>query len=452
MKRPRLLLVDDEEYVRASLAEVLEAEGFDVTALAGAREALHWLEAHRADAIITDLRMPAGDGLLLLAEARKRGVPIPIVMITGVGTISEAVAAMKQGAFDFLQKPVEPAELVRAVQRAVEHQALKSEVSSLRKTLGRIRRAHAFLGGSAAMRAVREQIGKLAQDEGIVLIEGESGTGKDLAAEEIHMHGPRAAGPFVVVNCAAIAENSIETELFGSELRGHGGGARRVGRFEEAEGGTLVLDDIGALRPGAQSVLLRVLESGEYAPHGAARPRVADVRVIALARGELAALVRSKSFRPELYYRLEVHLLRLPPLHEHKDDIAEIALDTLGEGAPPLGAQALDVLSSYDWPGNVRELRNLLERARMAAGEDSIDADVLRSILEPVLARAQPKLGEFNLRRNVDERERETVIRALAQAGGVKRDASELLGIDARNFGYYLRKHKIRDGEWQIPR
>ena len=258
-------------------------------------------------------------------------------------------------------------------------------------------------------------------------------------------------GPFVVVNCAALAEETIESELFGSEAQS--GVTRRVGRFEEAEGGTLVLDDVGALRPKAQSALLRVLESGEYSPLEAARPRIADVRVIALTRGELAAQVKAKSFRPELYYRLEVLPLRLPPLREHKEDIAEIAADALGKNsAADLSVEALEVLASYDWPGNVRELRNLLERARMAAGEAPIDADVLRSILEPVLARAAPRVGELNLRRKVEERERETVIQALARTGGVKKDASDLLGIDARNFGYYVRKHKIRDGEWQTPR
>ncbi|MBK7642248.1 MAG: sigma-54-dependent Fis family transcriptional regulator [Planctomycetes bacterium] len=444
MKPPHVLIVDDEEFVRDSLEEILRHEGLATSAAAGAQEAVRFLETRECDAIVTDLRMPRGDGLSLLAEARRRGVSIPIVMITGVGTVGEAVQAMKAGAFDFLQKPVHPAELVRVVKRAVEHHALQREVQLLRGSVASLRRAEALIGESAPLRALREQLERLASTDSTVLITGETGTGKELCAREIHDHGARAPRLLVRLDCA----------------RSSGSAEQLAARLAEAEGGTLLLDDVGTLRAEAQSPLARLLERGEYQDERG-RTRTADLRVIATTSEDLAARVRAGTFGAELFHRLEVVPLRLPPLREHLEDIPAIAAHHLqhaksGGKARTLSPEAVEVLASHEWPGNVRELRNVLERALIVAGAAELSADVFRSILEPVMAQpparapdsSLARLTEFNLRRNVDLRERETVLSALQRCRGVKKEACDLLGIDPRNLGYYLRKHKLKESEW----
>ncbi len=443
MKR-HVLIVDDEEFVRSSLEEILALHGFSTSGAANAQEAVRFLQKKDCDAIVTDLRMPRGDGLALLSEARRRGVTIPIVMITGVGTVAEAVQAMKAGAFDFLQKPVHPDELVRVVTRAVEHRALQEEVQQLRGAVASLRRAEALVGSSAALHALREQIARLSTTDSTVLITGETGTGKELCAREIHEQGARSRRGFVRLDCAALAGQPGELEP----------------RLSEAEGGTLLVDDVAALRPEAQAALARLLERGEFLRAGGS-VGTADVRVIATSTEDLAARVRAGTLRPELFHRLDVVPLRLPPLREHLEDLPAIAAHhlqhaRLGGRGRTLGADAIEVLASHEWPGNVRELRNVLERALIVAGEGELTGDVFRAILEPVLARvsarapdtALVRLTEFNLRRNVDLREREVVLEALRRAKGVKKEACELLGIDPRNLGYYLRKHRIKEEEW----
>jgi DNA-binding NtrC family response regulator len=444
MKPAHVLIVDDEEFVRDSLEEILQRQGLETSAAAGAQEAVRFLERRDCDAIVTDLRMPRGDGLSLLAEARRRGVAIPIVMITGVGTVGEAVQAMKAGAFDFLQKPVQPEELVRVVTRAIEHHGLQRELQQLRGTVASLRRAEALVGSSAAMRALREQLARLAATDSTVLISGETGSGKELCAREIHDRSARSARLLVRIDCARFGGSAEELAL----------------RLSEAQGGTLLLDDVGALRPEAQAPLARLLERGEYEDAGGAL-RTADLRLVATTSEDLAARVRAGKLKAELFHRLDVVPLRLPPLREHLDDLPEIAAHhlqhaKLGGQARALAPDACEVLASHEWPGNVRELRNVLERALIVAGEGELSGDVFRSILEPVLAQpparapdsALARLTEFNLRRNVDLRERDVVLAALQRAAGVKKEACELLGIDPRNLGYYLRKHKIKEEEW----
>jgi len=444
MNPPHVLVVDDEEFVRDSLEEILRSKGFETSAAAGAQAAMRFLEKRDCDAIVTDLRMPQGDGLSLLHETRRRGVAIPIVMITGVGTVGEAVQAMKAGAYDFLQKPVQPEELVRVVTRAVEHQRLEHEVQQLRGTVASLRRAEELVGSSPAISALREQLARLATTDSTVLITGETGTGKELCAREIHDRSSRSRRLLVRIDCARFSGSSEEL----------------AARLAQAQGGTLLLDDVGALRPEAQSPLARLLERGEYEAAGG-RVRTADLRAVATTSDDLAARVRSGRLKAELFHRLDVVPLRLPPLREHLEDIPEIVAHhlqhaQLGGKARALAPDAQEVLASHDWPGNVRELRNVLERALIVAGEGALTGDVFRSILEPVLAQLPARapdsslgrLTEFNLRRNVDLRERDVVLGALQRAAGVKKEACDLLGIDPRNLGYYLRKHKIKEEEW----
>jgi DNA-binding NtrC family response regulator len=444
----RVLIADDEPFVRESLTEVLAGEGMRVVAVGGGREALRALESQPVDVVVTDLKMPEGDGMALLAETRRHGVAIPILVVTGVGTVSSAVEAMKAGAFDFLQKPVDPAELVLLVRRAAEHRGLLSEVSRLRRTLEDLRERGELAGGSPAMQRVRDVIAKVAPTDATVLVRGESGTGKALAAEEIHRASSRAGQAFVRVSCAALAEDAFDVAL----------DAQRGGRLATADGGTLVLDEIGTLKAASQARLLGFLERAERPSLASSGSPPPDVRVIAITNEDLNALVKSGAFRADLFYRLNLFPIEMPPLRAHKEDIPAIAEHLLerarqrrknavaGPARTRLSREALEVLSSYDWPGNVRELSNALERAVIVAGDAELDAELFRGIVESSLPSARP-IGqdEFHLRRNLDALEKDIVIKAIAHTQGKKKDAALLLGIDPRNLGYYLRKHKITD-------
>jgi two-component system response regulator HydG len=448
-----VLVVDDEAFVRDSIAEVLRADDWRVHTASGAKEAVEFLAQQVVDVIVTDLRMPEGDAFFLLEHAKRAAVEIPIIVITGVGTLAEAVRAMKAGAYDFLQKPVDPEELVLLSRRASEHRRLLGEVKTLRETVHGLRAPRVLVGRSERMERTRALIGQVARTDAIVLVKGESGTGKELAAEEIHRQSARAGRRLVRLHCAASSEEAFEQELFGSG----------TGALAEAADGTLVLDEVGVLTPRLQTRLLHLLEEGES--RRASLPR-ANVRLIAITNEDLAARVKAGDFRGDLYWRLDVFPIEMPPLREHKEDIPEIVDHFLewarmqrtgtrlvaGTGArgPTLTDAARDVLGTYGWPGNVRELRNVLERAVILAGDGELDAALFRGILESALAlppTQEPSHGprELHLRRNLDATEKEILQRALSQTQGRKKEASLLLGIDPRNLGYYLRKHGIAE-------
>lgn len=445
MNGASVLVVDDEPFVRDSIVEVLRADGWRAHAASGAREAVEFLSRQGVDVVVTDLRMPEGDAFLLLEHARKDKIEIPIVVITGVGTVSEAVRAMKAGAYDFLQKPVDPDELLLLARRAAEHRRLLGEVRSLRETVQGLRAPRTLVGRSARMEKTRALVTQVARTEATVLIHGESGTGKELAAEEIHRQSSRAGGPLVRLHCAPSSEESFEKELFEA-----GSGA-----FARAEGGTLVLDEIGVLTPNLQAKLLKLLESTD-AP--------SSVRLVAITNEDLPARVKAGTFRADLYWRLAVFPIEMPALREHKEDIpaivehflawarrqrtgAGIGAATGNDGPRPTEA-AFEVLGSYGWPGNVRELRNVLERAVILGGDRPLDDALLRSILESAVALPEPSgPREFHLRKNLDAAEKEILLRAIAHTHGKKKEASILLGIDPRNLGYYLRKHGIAEAK-----
>ncbi len=451
-KTPSILIVDDEAYVRQSLAEVLGAEGFRTQLAGSVADAAAKLAESEVDVIVTDLRMPTGDGMELLKLVRRQGLATPIVMMTGVGTMRDAVEAIRSGAYDFLQKPVDSEQLVLLLRRALEHHELVTEVRTLRSSARSVAERRELVGRSTAMARVRELIEQVGPTDATVLVSGESGTGKELVGEHLHRVSPRASKGLVRVNCAAVPPTLFESEFFGHRRGAFSGAVSdRVGRFAEAQGGTIVLDEIGTLPADMQAKLLRVLENGEYQVVGESRTRVADARVVALTNENLPERVSKGEFRADLFYRLNVFPISLPPLRAHKEDLPQIALTILaglrgapGRGEARLGADALDVLASYDWPGNVRELRNVLERASIVAGPRPIDAALVRALVEPTLSlstSADP--NDCNLRRNLDAAEKQLVQRALDRADGRKKDAAEMLGIDPRNLGYYLRKHGL---------
>ncbi len=455
-RKPTILVVDDERFVLDSLVDVLEAEGWRTATAESAESALKRLARDRIDAVITDLNLPAASGLELLAQAKGANPRLPVMVITGVGKVADAVEAMKRGAYDFIQKPVDPEELILLVTRALEHGELLGEVTQLRNTLGELRAATPMVGASSWFQELGRILDQVAASNAFVLITGESGTGKELVAAEIHRRSRRASRSLVRVNCAAISETLFESEFFGHRRGAFTSAVEdRAGRFAEAEGGTIVLDEIGTLRPEMQAKLLRVLESGEYQVVGESATRVADVRVVAITNEDLAARVKDGRFRSDLYYRLNVFPIAVPPLRMRRDDIvvlAEHLYDRVrGAGAaatsagPRLDAEAIDVLRSYDWPGNVRELRNVIERAVILAGGEPPGAALFRGILESgslaaVSARSD---SDLTLRTRLDQLEAELIQSALRRTQGSKREAAELLGIDPKNFAYYQRKHRF---------
>jgi two-component system, NtrC family, response regulator AtoC len=457
-RRPRILIVDDEDYVRDSLVEVLAAEGLSTATASSVDEALAVLAAQTIHLVLTDLSMPGRGGMELLGEAKRISPSTPVVMMTGVGTLRDAIEAIKGGAYDFLQKPIDVEQMLLAVRRALEHHELVSEVSVLRDSLRESRASHGLVGGSPAVSRIRDLIDQVAPTDATVLVTGESGTGKELVAEQIHAGSPRASQAFVRVNCAAIPSTLFESEFFGHRRGSFSGAvADRVGRFAEAKGGTIVLDEIGTLPLEMQAKLLRVLENGEFQVVGESRTRSTDARVIALTNENLAERVQKGEFRADLFYRLDVFPITLPPLRAHKEDLPEIAgallaqirrrSSTAAAFASELTPDALEVLGSYDWPGNVRELRNVLERAAILSRTRPLDGEHIRGLLEsalPLSTSAAP--DDCNLRRNLDQLEKQLVLRALELSGGRKKDAAQLLGIDPRNLGYYLRKHALGAG------
>ncbi len=457
MKNPtRILLVEDEEFVRESMLAVLTGEGFEVCAEESVDAALARFAREPVDVVLTDLRLPGKSGMDLVAAPAIAESAAPVIVITGHGTVDDAVQAMRSGAFDFLQKPIGPDQLLLAVRRALEHGRLLGEVDRLRRVAKRVRGERALVGSSAVMEDVRRMIEQVAATDATVLVSGESGTGKELVAAELHRLSSRAEAPLVLVNCAAVPAPLFESEFFGHR-RGAFSGAYddRTGRFAEAAGGTLVLDEIHTLPAEVQAKLLRVLETGEYQMVGESRTRVVDVRIVAVTNADLKALVDDGSFRSDLFFRLDVFPIRIPPLRQHSEDIPEISRELFARarartshGEVPVelvDEEALAVLRDYDWPGNVRELRNVLERASILAQRDGrLDAALLRSILGA--AESRPRADtDLDLRKGLESAERRFLEDALRSAQGGKKEAARLLGIDPKNLSYYLRKHGLTD-------
>jgi DNA-binding NtrC family response regulator len=449
--RGRVLVVEDEAYVRDSLVEVLRSRGFDVTFAASVAEAAAGLGRNTVDVVLSDLRMPEADGLELVRRLQASSPEIPVVILTGHGTVASAVECLRAGASDYILKPAEPEALEVALERALASRSLRREVRYLRSSAARA--ADAAVGESPAWRRVTAMVEAAAPTDSTVLLLGESGTGKELLARRLHALSRRAAGPFVRVNCAAVPLEMWESEFFGHRKGAFtGAGADREGRFQLAHRGTLLLDEVGAMPPAGQAKLLRVIQDGEFDRLGDERPTWVDVRIVASTNSDLEAAVKEGSFRSDLFYRLNVLHILVPPLRERGEDMAGLARHfaaeisaRLGRPAPAIGPETSARLQAYHWPGNVRELRNVIERALIldpVRGVDGVDLLPATGALAAPGADA-PAGRDLNLREALNHLEQELLQEALRRAGGVRKEAAHLLGIDPRNLSYYMRKHGL---------
>ena len=438
-----VLVVDDDEGVRTFLADALTAAGHAVAQAADGQAALTLLARQAFQVVLTDLRMPGMDGLALMEAIRLDHPDTEVIVLTAHGSIENAVEAMKQGAFDYLQKPIGgPAQLRLMVERALERRRLRA-----REEIAGGAEDPPLGYGSPAMVAVEQALRKVAATSATVLLLGESGAGKELAARALHRWSPRAAGPFVAVNCAALSPELLESELFGHEKGSFTGAhARQRGRIELAEGGTFFLDEVGELAPGLQAKLLRVLQEKRFERVGGRQTVEADVRWIAATNRNLAEMQQQGRFREDLYHRLSVFPVRLPPLRERREDIAPLADQLLARIGVALSKQSLrlsddarQVLSAAAWPGNVRELSNVLERSAILADRAEITADDLAML--PGVAGDSP--DEAGAPQTVVELERVAIERALAATGGNRRRAAERLGIGLRTLYDKLKRYGL---------
>jgi DNA-binding NtrC family response regulator len=440
---PSILIVDDEANIVSSLERALTREGYQVEGAANAATArAHLTEAR--DVVLLDVRLPDGDGLVLLEEIMGSAPETVVIMMSGHATIDLAVRATRLGAWDFLEKPVSLERLLVLLRNATASRTLAAENLRLRAPW-----ASPIVGRSPAIAELVAQVARAGPSAARVLIQGEHGTGKELVARALHDASPRRTGPFVAVNCSAIPEELIESELFGHERGAFTGATQsRRGRFEEAHGGTLFLDEVGDLSPRAQTKLLRVLQESELTRVGGNRPIRVDVRVIAATNRDLAAAIRHGGFREDLYFRLAVIPLTVPPLRERREDIAalvehfatQIARET-ARRPRPFAPAALELLRRYGFPGNVRELRNLVERLVIMAPGERIGADQVRAVLPGATASAaaaaggEPRLGEA-----VREFERRQIEAALEAEGGNMTRAAARLGLERSHLYKKMRK------------
>ena len=435
-----VLVVDDDAANLVSLKKILGREGLSVLAAGSGREALALMRKQRISVLLTDLMMPEVDGMELLRASRLVSPHTAVVVMTAYGTVETAVAAMKEGAYDFITKPLRRADVVRAVTRAEERANLRYENQSLRDALDRAGRSRDIIGGSAAMRRAIEMLERVAAARTTILLLGESGTGKEVFARALHRMSGRATGPFVAVNCAAIPESLIESELFGHERGAFTGAvARREGKFELADGGTLLLDEIGDLPLSMQGKLLRVLQENEIDRIGGSRPVPVNVRLVAATNRDLEALVEEGGFRSDLLYRLDVVAIELPPLRERGEDIPRLAHHFLrrfaainDKSVQAFDADALTALQAWTWPGNVRELENAIERAVVLCRGDRVGIDDLPERIAS--AEAGSQVMHIAVGTPLEEIERLALAETLKLTGGDKRRAAMLLGIAVRTI------------------
>jgi len=456
MAKPIVLIVDDEAGVRESVRMVLK-DTYEPVAVGSGEAALEWLEGNSCDLIFLDVLMPGIDGMETLERVRAKHPHVAVVMLTATRTVKTAVAAMKLGAFDYLTKPFDIDELRLVAERATENARLKQEVEQLRDAVGQRYRFDNIIGESEAMQKVFKLIAAVAPTRSTVLVMGESGTGKELIARAIHYQSPRATRPLVTLNCAAIPDNLLESELFGHE-RGSFTDAvdKKVGQFELAHTGTIFLDEIGEMSAGLQAKLLRVLEEGEMQRVGASRPQKVDVRVVAATNRNLLEAIAEGRFRKDLYFRLNVVAVELPPLRARRDDIPHLIRHFLERKSRDLGITGkelapatVDRLLEHAWPGNVRELENIIERLLVLSGDsrvigpDQLPDDLAASyaMIGDTGATSMDVLtGRRSLSDAVDEFERDIISQALTQTYFNQTRAADLLGTTRRILKYRMDK------------
>lgn len=451
---PSVLLVDDEPNIRRMVGSLLRAEDYGVREAASAQEGLAEVQADEPDVVLLDLMMPGDSGLDVLPRLREVAPNLPVVMMSGRASLSDAVRATKLGAFHFLEKPLAPEAVLLTLRSALELRQTRALNRALREQLGA---EDDMVGASPALAAVRALIGRVAPTDARVLITGESGTGKELVAAAIHRSSTRAAGPFVRLNCAAIPRDLVESELFGHEKGAFTGATeRRHGRFELAHGGTLLLDEVGDLGKEAQAKLLRALETGEIERVGGSEPIRVDVRILAATNKNLRAEVAAGHFREDLFYRLHVIPVHLPPLRERRDDVALLVAHFVhrnhqrhGLRPPQLSAAALDALVRHTWAGNVRELANLVERLAILHAGSTVEASDVRQLLTGAVAGAAADPLTYRdsdsraLPDRLDEYERILITGALAAAGGSMAEAARRLQTDRANLYRRMRRLDI---------
>jgi two-component system, NtrC family, response regulator AtoC len=443
----RVLVVDDEEGIRTFIGEVLEGEGHKVTLARDGAEAAQLLERQSFHLMITDLKMPRLDGMSLLRKARAEQPEMEVIVLTAHGTVASAVEAMKLGAADYLTKPLANLDELRIVAaKALERRELRDE--GQRSAARKAERA-GMIAVDPAMRAVASQIAKVAATDATVLLLGESGSGKEVAARTIHEQSPRASGPFVAVNCAVLSEHLIESEMFGHEKGAFtGAAAQRRGRFELADSGTLFLDEVAELQPSLQAKLLRVLEERAFERVGGTRTIEVDIRLVAATNRDLVKEMEEGRLREDLYHRLAVFPIRLPPLRERPADIAPLAEHLLGRIGIQLRRPGLsldegarEALLAHSWPGNVRELANVLERAAILADGPVIPASLLNLVARPgAVAGASPT---FTPGATLRDLEREAIRQTLAATGGHRKKTAEMLGIGLRTLYEKLKEYGL---------
>jgi DNA-binding NtrC family response regulator len=460
----RILVVEDNDTLRGGISVALRENWGDVQEVANGDDAVKCISDSKSDpfdVIVTDLRLPGCDGVSVLRAARERDPGTSVLVMTAYGSIETAVEAMRSGAFDFVQKPLDLDQLELRVARGVEHRRLLYEVTELRAEQAARQASEQIIGDSPALRAALDLAKRVAPTRSTVLITGETGTGKELIAGLIHRASPRAEGPLVKVNCAALPETLLESELFGHERGAFTGADRqRVGRFEEATGGTLFLDEVGDTSRATQAKLLRVLQDQLFHRLGGSKLLRTDARIISATNHDLGARMAEGEFREDLYFRLNVIRIHLPPLRERPEDLVDLAHHFLRE----LGAEmrhpvrgftemALAKIRSHDWPGNVRELHNTLERAVLMAEGPRIDAEDLsilrgRSVEDSRSWRHELPAEGISLR----DVERELVIEALERTGYVQKDAAKLIGVSRRKLNYMIQRMGITHPAWRRNR
>ncbi|MFB3887082.1 MAG: sigma-54-dependent transcriptional regulator [Thermodesulfobacteriota bacterium] len=456
MEKAKILIAEDEKSQRDLLEGFLKKEGFSVDAVANGREALRKLKEEVYDIALIDYKMPELDGLQTLREIRRLYPELPVIMMTAFGTVETAVASMKEGALDYLTKPIDLDEVLLIFQKVIERSHLIRENKELRQQLQDRYTFHHIIYGSPKMEEVMGLIARVAPSQATVLIRGESGTGKELIAHAIHHASPRSPKPLVKVSCAAIPETLLESELFGHEKGAFTGAAqKRIGRFEEADAGSIFLDEIGDLTPGTQIKLLRILQEKEFQRLGSNLTLKTDVRVVAATHRDLEEAMKKGEFRGDLYYRLNVISIHLPPLRERKEDIP-LLIDYFikkyskqnQKTISDISKEARNLLLHYPYPGNVRELENLIERAVvLCRGEVITTQDLPFHLKEGKVESPWGFPKAKTLPESLEEVERDIIVKALHQHQGVQTKAAESLGISERVLRYKMRKYQIRSNE-----
>ena len=444
-----ILVVDDEKNYLVVLEALLVEEGYQVTTTSSALMALEILKDMEPDLMITDMRMPHMTGLQLVEKAYALYPEVPLIIMTAFGTVENAVEAMKQGASDYILKPFENQTLLLTVERAVKLRNLLTQNRLLKENFRQAKGMGALVGNSPPMQEVYDLIGKVAATRATVLLTGESGTGKELVAQAVHQASPRADASFVAVHCMALSESLLESELFGHERGAFTGAlARRKGRFELANNGTIFLDEIGEISPSLQVKLLRVLQERSFERVGGMETIQVDVRVIAATNRDLPLAVSQGAFREDLYYRLNVMQLKLPPLRERREDLPMLVnhfvqkyVQEMGRDIPQVSAAAMEQIYHHSWPGNVRELENALERAVILAGDTILPQHLPLETKTDSIEEAEEETSDLN--QALEALERRMITRALLKAGGVAAHAAEALGVSKTNLAYKMKKYGI---------